>query len=350
MGVERKTASPGRGGAAVGERDVAATMRRMLGGGTPEPDDVGYARVGKKKTVVINTDTWVQSTDMPPRMTLRQAARKSVVSCISDLAAKGARPMFGTISVNIPRGATRGDIRGMAGGFAAAAAEYDVRIVAGDTNAGREFVFNVCMVGEHVLKRRVARGGAGPGDGIFVTGPFGYTALGYKVLLEGHAGRGGAVRRAVRSVLRPEARAEFGARCAKYFTSAMDSSDGLGFTLNEMARQSGRTFEVRGMPATAQLERYARQNGMSLEELVFYGGEEYEIVFTATASGGRRIARVADRLGVPLMEIGTVKAAGRGGGGGRCSVYVRRGGGNDNNNNNGARIKIGGSGWEHLAS
>lgn len=339
MGRRRKTASPGRGGAAVSERDVAATMRRMLGGGTPEPDDVGYAQVGKK-TLVINTDTWVQSTDMPPLMTLRQAARKSVVSCISDLAAKGARPVFGTVSVNIPKGATRGDVRGMAGGFADAAGRYDVRIAAGDTNAGREFVFNVCMVGEHVLKRRVARGGAGTGDGIFVTGPFGYTALGYKVLLEGHAGSGGAVRRAVRSVLHPEARAEFGARCAKHFTSAMDSSDGLGFTLNEMARQSGRAFEVHDVPATAQLERYARQNGMSLESLVFYGGEEYEIVFTATAAGGRRIAGVADMLGVPLMEIGTVKDAGRGSG--RCPVYVRRGGD--------SLIKIGGSGWDPLAS
>lgn len=340
MGGGRKAASPRKDGAAASERDVAATMRRMLGGGMQEPDDVGYARVGKK-TMVINTDTWVQSTDMPPRMTLRQAARKSVVSCISDLAAKGARPRFGTISVNIPRGATRGDIRCMAGGFADAAGEYNVRIVAGDTNAGGEFVFNVCMVGEHVLRRKVARGGAGPGDGIFVTGPFGYTALGYKVLLEGHAGAGGAVRRAVRSVLRPEARAEFGARCAKHFTSAMDSSDGLGFTLNEMARQSGRTFEVHGIPATAQLERYARHNGMSLEGLVFYGGEEYEIVFTATAAGGRRIARIADRLDVPLMEIGTVRAAE---GGGRCPVYMRRG------SDDGARIEIGSSGWEHLAS
>ena len=347
MGRGRKTASPRRDGtaaavAAVSERDVAATMRRMLGGGTPEPDDVGYAQVGKK-TMVVNTDTWVQSTDMPPRMTLRQAARKSVVSCISDLAAKGARPGFGTISVNIPKGATRGDIRGMAHGFADAAGEYNIRIVAGDTNAGREFVFNVCVVGEHVLERKVARGGAGPGDGIFVTGPFGYTALGFKVLLEGHAGGGGAVRRAVRSVLHPVARAEFGARCAKYFTSAMDSSDGLGFTLNEMARQSGRAFEVHGIPATVQLERYARRNGMSLDSLVFYGGEEYEIVFTATASGGRRIARVADRLGVPLMKIGTVKDAGGDGG---CPVYVRRGGGDGDD----IRVKIEDSGWEHLAS
>ena len=346
MGRGKRTASPRRGGtaaaAAISERDVAATMRRMLGGGTPEPDDVGYAQVGKK-TMVINTDTWVQSTDMPPRMTLRQAARKSVVSCISDLAAKGARPRFGAISVNIPKGATRGDIRGMAGGFADAAGEYNVRIVAGDTNAGREFVFNVCMVGEHTLKQKVARGGAGPGDGIFVTGPFGYTALGFKVLLEGHAGSGGAVRRSVRSVLHPEARAEFGARCAKHFTSAMDSSDGLGFTLNEMARQSGRAFEVHGVPATVQLERYARQNGMSLDSLVFYGGEEYEIVFTATASGAKRIARVADRLGVPLMKIGTVKDSGWDV---RCPVYVRRGGGDDGD----TRVKIEDSGWEHLAS
>ena len=45
----------------------------------------------------------VQSTDIPQKMGLKDAARKSVVACISDFASKGIKPEYGIISVNLPK-------------------------------------------------------------------------------------------------------------------------------------------------------------------------------------------------------------------------------------------------------
>ena len=45
----------------------------------------------------------VEHTDVPPKMTFKQIARKALVSCISDLSTKGIKPTIALISLGIPR-------------------------------------------------------------------------------------------------------------------------------------------------------------------------------------------------------------------------------------------------------
>lgn len=348
---------------AISEHDAASIMQKMLCGEKKSPDDLGYhasSRTGAR--VAVNIDTLVQSTDMPQCMTLRQAARKSMVSCASDFAAKGQNPKIAAVSVNMPYGTTRADVTDIARGFADAASEYGIRIVAGDTNAGKEFVFSVCMTSAHPATVTAAsaatvsavkssplkvhiprRGGARMGDKIFVTGPFGYTALGLDALL--HDGsiskRSAVVRKAITYVLMPSIRMEFGIKGSRYFTSAMDSSDGLASTLNEMARQSMHDFKLHTMPTTEELITYARRNCKSIERMVFEGGEEYEIVFTTPADKAFNIQKIAKRLRVPLIEIGEVgEKAGREE---TCAVTYQRDGLGD-------CTIIKDSGWDHFNS
>ena len=65
-------------------------------------EDVEFFQLGKTK-IVAKTDTLVQSTDIPPKMKIGDAARKSIVACVSDFAAKGVKPEYGIISVNLPK-------------------------------------------------------------------------------------------------------------------------------------------------------------------------------------------------------------------------------------------------------
>ena len=65
-------------------------------------EDVEYFKIGKKY-FVLKIDTLVESTDIPKNTSLQYAARKSVISCISDFAAKGIKPNFGIVSVVLPR-------------------------------------------------------------------------------------------------------------------------------------------------------------------------------------------------------------------------------------------------------
>lgn len=274
------------------------------------------AHAGKAR-IVTGIDTLVESTDIPPSMELDLAARKSIVACVSDFAAKGVRPKYGVISVNIPRErASSYTCNKIAEGFKTACDEYDISIVGGDLNAGKEIVFSVCAFGvtdcagdDGIITRR----GAHIGDLLFVTGPFGHTAAGLRVMLGKNKGKSAQdeknsfVREAIRSVTRPEPRLCFGLENRNRLSAAMDSSDGLSVTLNEMARQSQKKFVIEKIPMVDGLQQYAKSQDLDPYDMVFYGGEEYEFVFTTAPAHMGAIVESAKRLKTPIIEIGRIE-------------------------------------------
>ena len=81
-------------------------------------------------------------------MKLVDAARKSVIACVSDFAAKGIKPQYGIVSVNLPNSTSNSKIVEIAEGFKKACIEYNISILGGDTNEGKEIVLNVCIFGK----------------------------------------------------------------------------------------------------------------------------------------------------------------------------------------------------------
>ena len=266
-------------------------------------EDVEVFKIGKTK-IVTKVDTFVQSTDMPSKMRMHDAARKSIIACISDFAAKGVKPQYGIISLNLPKMISRAKINEMAKGFRHASNEFGIRILGGDTNEGKEIVINVSIFG--TTNKIVKRKGAKIGDIIFVTGPFGYTASGLKILLGKKKGKEYFVKKAIKSVVNPSPKLDFGVKSKKYFTSSMDSSDGLSTTLNEMANQSKCKFIINNIPTGKDLLEFAKSCNIDSNDLVFHGGEEYEFVFTASKKHRSLIKKNASMLKTPIIEIGYV--------------------------------------------
>ena len=282
------------------ESEIIKIFQRKLGCKNFVSEDVESFKLAKPN-IIAKTDTLVESTDIPPKMKLDEAARKSVVACVSDFAAKGVKPEYGIISVNFPSSVTRAKIEEAASGFRKACNEFEISILGGDTNAGREIVFTVCLFGS--AQRIVPRRGAKNKDLIFATGPFGYTAAGLAILLHKKKGKKEFVKKAIQSVVHAKPRVHFGLRNRNYFSSAMDSSDGLSTTLNEMSKQSKKKFVITNSPHKKDVEEFAKSN---LEKLVFHGGEEYEFVFTIPPKHKATILRNAKLLKTPIIEIGHV--------------------------------------------
>ena len=282
------------------ESEIIKIFQRKLGCKNYVSEDVESFKLAKPK-IIAKTDTLVESTDIPPKMKLDEAARKSVVACVSDFAAKGVKPEYGIISVNFPSSVTRAKIEEAASGFRKACNEFEISILGGDTNAGREIVFTVCLFGS--AQRIVPRRGAKNKDLIFATGPFGYTAAGLAILLHKKKGKKEFVKKAIQSVVHAKPRVKFGLKNRNYFSSAMDSSDGLSTTLNEMSKQSKKKFVITNSPHKKDVEDFAKSN---LEKLVFHGGEEYEFVFTIPPKHKATILRNAKLLKTPIIEMGHV--------------------------------------------
>src|SRR5688500_515430 len=259
------------------------------------------------KGIVIKSDMLVASTDVPSGMKPWHAARKSIVSCISDLAAKGVIPHAAVISLGIPKSSStwRPVIEGLAEGFAIASNEFGVKIVGGDTNEAGELVIDCTMIGFPRFKVPT-RNGAKPGDFVIVSGAFGFAPAGLAILLQdvnaitvGGSSSSSFRKHAVKSVLEPHPRQSFGLALARYFSSSIDSSDGLAVSLYELASQSEEVdIIIYSIPAIEGLDKFAEENSLDKHELVFHGGEEYEIVATISHTKIRQAEAAARKAGV----------------------------------------------------
>ncbi len=285
------------------ETEIIKKFQKIFGDKNFVSEDVESFSIGKKK-IILKVDTLVESTDIPPKMSLLDAARKSVVACVSDFAAKGVEPKFAIISINLPRGISNKEIDEIAKGFNKASKEFNIRILGGDTNQGKEIVFHVCVFG--IAEKIVHRKGAKPGDLIFVSGPFGYSAAGLEIVLRNLRVNDVFTIKAKKSMIKPIPRLDFGLKNKNHFSSSMDSSDGLSTTLNEMAKQSKCKFVINNIPFEKGIEKFSKLHKKNLQALIFHGGEEYEIVFTISKKDKSKTIRNAILTKTPIIEIGYV--------------------------------------------
>ena len=310
------------------EASIIEVFQKGLDKEKSDSEDVEVFNLGKNK-IVAKTDTLVQSTDIPYKMKLSDAARKSIVACVSDFASKGVKPAYGMISINLPKTISRSKINEIVSGFRKASKEFNISILGGDTNEGNEIVFNVCLFG--IVDKIVTRKDSKKGDLIFVTGPFGYTSAGLDMILDKKRGKTEFVKKAINSVIKPKPRLNFGIKNKKYFSSSMDSSDGLSTTLNEMSKQSKNKFIITKIPVLKDLEDFVKSYKLDLNNLVFNGGEEYEFVFTVPPNHKKTIIKNAKSLKISIMEIGFV-TSGKG-------VHIK----NDNE-----LVQLKDKGWKHF--
>lgn len=270
----------------------------------------GYSAIGddvasiptKDRKLVIKSDMLVRRTDVPKGMTYRQAARKAVASCVSDFAAKGAAPDSFLLSLGLPKRITEREVTDLAEGFADSAREWNVKLVGGDTNEADDLVIDCTMLG--FGGKITPRKGARPGELVVTTGYFGLSSAGLKILLEGANADPSFRRRAVESVLKPKPRLQVGLAISKYLTASIDSSDGLAICLHTIATMSRVGISLEKLPYEKGVERFATMNGYSLEELVLYGGEEFEIVGTLKRRLLAKAKEAAKSLGQELLVIG----------------------------------------------
>lgn len=84
----------------------------------------------------------------------------------------------------------------------------------------------------------------------------------------------------------------------------MDSSDGLAICLHTIAEASEVGMRIDRLPYRRQLEGFASENRYRVDELVLYGGEEYEIVGTVPKTKIGEAEAEAKATGSRIMVIG----------------------------------------------
>ena len=291
-------------------------------------EDVEIFNLGNEQCAVC-VDTLVESTDIPKGSKLSDISRKSVVSSVSDFAAKGIIPKFCIISLTLPKTISKKQVQELSKGFSKACKEFKIQLLGGDTNQGTEISIHVVLFGN--VKKYTKRKGAKIGDIICTTGPFGYTAAALDIILKKRKSSKAFSTKSKNLFFKPKPRLEFGHKSISYTSSSIDSSDGLSSCLIELSNQSKKKFLITKIPTNNDVKEFSEKNNTSLNRLVFDGGEEFELVFTVTPKNLKKIHALGKKNKISIFEIGHV-SKGKG-------VFF------DDGNN---LFKIKDNGWQHF--
>lgn len=246
---------------------------------------------------------------------------RAAMANLSDLAAMGAVPHFLLISLAVPKRLQRRQLDDLYAGLMKACRPHRVTLIGGDTSASQTGLFlSITLIGTTKKQRALFRHGASVGDGIYVTGTLGDSLAGLHLLSrdksrsfpKSAARLPQSVRRfLVDRHLRPTARIAEGQWLNKagLATSAIDVSDGLSGDLLHICEESrvGAEIDLDTIPISPACQAYASAARTSPTTLALTGGEDYELLFTASPTKQRLIERQARTYGFHITRIGTIR-------------------------------------------
>ena len=275
-------------------------------------DDAAVISPAPGNELVVKTDAIVSGVDFPAETTPDLIARKALRVNLSDLAAKGARPRAYLLDLIVPGALEEAWFAEFAAGLARDQREYGVTLIGGDTSSTPgPIVVAVSAFGEARAGRIIRRGGAQPGDALFVTGTVGDAALGLGVL-QGtcSAISGPSASFLVDRYRIPQPRVGLGPALVGLATAAIDVSDGLVADLRHLCEvsQVDAVIDAELVPLSpAAQEAIAGDSGRLIGALT--GGDDYELLFSARPGAMESIRELSRSLGVPITRIGQTASA-----------------------------------------
>lgn len=273
-------------------------------------DDCAVVKKDTDTVWLITMDTLVESVHFDRSWhSAYKLGRKSISVNVSDIAAMGGKPLFVLLSAGLPKGFDPSWFKAFSEGVAAACTEYGCLVIGGDTVRCPEgYSFTVTVIGETLKQDVIYRHSAQPGDDIWVSGPLGHAAAGLSLFLEDRHGEDD--KRLLEAHLDPKARVEYGHLLAreKLVHAMMDLSDGLATDLAHLCLRSGVKAQVieQDIPVSDELQLAAAKLAKSPVDLALRGGEDFELLFTASPEHRDSIIAAAKQCGLTPFLIGII--------------------------------------------
>jgi thiamine-monophosphate kinase len=266
-------------------RDRTKADPRVLVG----PGDDCAALAPTTQPLLITTDVLTDGVDFHlAEVGGRAVGRKAMAANVSDIAAMAGSPTAAVVGVVLPN---TGDSRRLAeelyDGLREVADAFHFPIVGGDTNAwAGGLVVSVTLLGEATGRGPVTRGGARPGDWVFVTGPCGGSILGRHLSPT------------------PRVREALALHAAAELHAMIDVSDGLAADLGHILEESrcGAVVFADAVPVHPDAIELSKRTGKRPLEHALGDGEDFELVFTVSAADGEKLLH--ERPVAGLAKIG----------------------------------------------
>lgn len=274
-------------------------------------DDGAVLWLADGRKLVITTDMLQAGVHTMQDAHPAQIARKALRTNLSDLAAMGAEPAFYLSTIAWPKAPDEQQTRALADALAEEQEQFNLSLIGGDTICGQgPFTISITMLGwaQGPLLRR---NGAQVGDDVWVSGTIGDAWLGLRVV----QGKISSLAKGDLLALRkhyeyPEPRLSLGTALAYLAHGALDVSDGLIADAMHLARAGSCAIRIDPalVPLSTATQRWLKKvkdQNLAVERLMA-GGDDYELLFTASAENREPIYTLSDTSGVRLSRIGSV--------------------------------------------
>jgi thiamine-monophosphate kinase len=308
------------------DKDSPARKNLVIGIG----DDAAVWH-GDSSLQLATSDTLVQDIHFSLESTSwEELGWRAMAANLSDIAAMGGVPRYALVSLSLPGSTGVDDVSALYRGMIELARQYGAVIIGGDMSSAPVPVITITVLGSSgngILTRATAV----PGDKIAVTGYLGTSAAGLEVLKGNINPDSESADIMKKAFLKPSPRVNEGRLLVETgVKSAIDTSDGLISDLRHICKSSrvGARIEAGLVPVHPAVRDSLGQKAL---KLALTGGEDYELVFTAS---GEIIESVRKALSCPVTVIGEVTDDNTG----ELLVF----------DENGNRYEVTSGGWEHF--
>ena len=296
----------------IGERALLELFKELVDeGDLPFNDDAVAFPLFDDFTLVINIDTLVAQTDVPPNMTAYEIGAKTATMAISDLAAKGVQPLFTIASGAFPENYSVEETLSLVKGIRDISHESGAKFLGGDTNEANDIILSVVVAGIINKKNLMKRDTSKKNDLIFSTGKFGLTGAGFKVFLEGYEASTEEREVFREAIYKPKARLREGLflGSSNMVNSCIDSSDGLAWCFTELIRNKKECgIIIENIPIEEHVLSFAKKNNINPEELALFAGEEFELIFTINKEKEEEFKKRANEKNISIFYLGKISS------------------------------------------
>lgn len=291
-----------------------APLARGFSGACGLEDDVAYLTLSNGlvhggEELVLKTDAIVSGVHFLADDPADLIARKLLRVNLSDLAAKGARPIVYMLAAMLPASLDYTWLERFAEGLRTDQDEFGILLAGGDTDATPgPLTLSLSVIGAIPAGQRLLRSAARVGDAVFVSGTIGDGALGLAAIRGQLTGVSQDDLDFLADRYRlPQPRLILGKRLRRLAHATVDISDGLIGDLRHICDTShvGARVEIDRVPLS-QAARATLKNAPMLIDTVIGGGDDYELLFTAPASREDELNSLGREAGVPIARIGSI--------------------------------------------
>ena len=270
-------------------------------------DDAAVFSSNKDIEYVLSTDTLVEKIHFVGNENPENIAKKALRVNLSDLAAMGAEPLYYNLSLCVPPKKVKKFIPSFSKGLKSDQNYYNIYLVGGDLTSSHKYVtITISIIGKVLKGKAVSRKGALNGDYLYVTGILGLSKIGLDYLKSNKKD----LNIAKKKYFFPNPRVNFAINLGSYINCMIDISDGLLQDASHLSKASGLELhlDLKNIP----LPNIRSLNQDYILKSAMYGGDDYELLFSADPKNERKIFKLSKKFNIKLSRIGYFKKGKKG--------------------------------------